>query len=130
MVTATRKEAPAVPNRIVATQYTSNAGNQFVVGMNEEVFDQETATPGERKVGGSPALTSEALDPLPRQLKPRRVKAVNPAGLVRYVTCLTQTAPLYAVGQTINLEDSDGAQTTFTVQALLAESYRRRQQQT
>lgn len=119
-----------MPNRIVAAQYTSNAGNQFVVGLNEEVFDQETAVPGERKVGGSPALTSEALDPLPRQMRPRRVVAVNPAGIVREVICLTQTAPLYAVGQTINLEDSDGAQTVFTVQKLKAEEYRRRQQQT
>lgn len=116
-------------NRIIAVQYTSDAGNQFVVGMNEEVWDQETATPDEHKVGGSLALTSEALDPLPLQMRPRQVKAVNPAGKVRYVTCLTSTAPLFAVGQTITLEDSDGASSVYTVQAKIEQRFRRRQQQ-
>lgn len=116
-------------NRIVAVQYTSGAGNQFVTGLNEEVWDQETAVPGEHKVGGSVALPSEALDPLPHQMKPRRVVATNPAGVDREVICLTSNAPLYAIGQTINLEDSDGVQTVFTVTKLKAEEYRRRKQQ-
>ena len=116
-------------NRIVAVQYTSDAGNEFVTGLNEEVWDQETATPGEHLVGGSVALPSEPLDPLPRQMNPRRVVATNPAGNTREVICLTPAAPLYAVGSQITLEDSDGAATTYTVVQLRSESYRRRKQQ-
>lgn len=118
-----------MPNRIVAVEYTSNAGNQYVTGINEEVWDQETATPGENKIGGSTALPNEALDPLPRQMKPRRVLAVNAAGKKREIICLTAAAPLYAVGATITLEDSDGAATVYTVTQLRNEEFRRRTQQ-
>jgi hypothetical protein len=116
-------------NRIVAVQYTSGAGNAFVTGMNEEVWDQETATPGEHLVGGSVALPTEALDPLPRQLKPRRAVLRNAAGVTREIICLTSNAPLLTIGTTIDLEDSDGASTEFTTVATKAESYRRRTQQ-
>ncbi len=117
-------------NSIVAVEYTSNAGNSFVTGLNEEVFDQGSGDPFERLVGGSPALPSEPLDPLPRQMKPRRVVAVNPAGVAREIICLEADAPLYTIGATITLEDSDGASTTYTVVKLKAEEYRRRTKQT
>lgn len=116
-------------NAIVAVEYTSNAGNHYVTGLNNEVFSQETATPGEHKVGGSAATAAEALDPLPLQMKPRRVVATNPAGKTREVICLTPTAPLYETGATISLEDSDGAATTYTVTKLKQEEFRRRNKQ-
>ena len=116
-------------NRIVAVEYTSDAGNNFVTGLNEEVFDQVDGG-GARIVGGSPALPNEPLDPLPLQMLPRRVKAVNPAGKIRYIICLENTAPLFSVGATITLEDSDGAATVYTVQRRKEEEFRRRSQQT
>lgn len=117
-------------NRIIAAQYTSDAGNEYVVGVNEEVFDQPNAGATGSILGGSTALPSEPLDPLPRQMKPRRVVAFNPAGKRREIICLTPTAELYAVGATVTLEDSDGASTVYTVSALKAEQSRRRRQQT
>jgi hypothetical protein len=116
-------------NTIVAVEYTSNAGNHYVTGVNDEVYSQDGATPGLSLLGGSAATPAEGLDPLPRQMKPRRVVATNPAGKDREIICLTADAELYAIGAEISLEDSDGAATTYTVTKLKAEEFRRRKKQ-
>lgn len=117
-------------NRIVAVEYTSDAGNTFVTGLNEEVFDALNGAGPATMVGGAAAPANAAYDPLPHQMKPRRVVAYNPAGRSREIICLEPTAPLYAVGASITLEDSDGAATVYTVQKVKPEEYRRRRQQT
>jgi len=109
-------------NRIVAVQYTSNAGNQFRTGLNEQIWDQG-------KSGGSTALETELLDPLPKQMKPRRAVMRSNGRRPREIVCLTADAPLYVLGATLTIEDSDGVAAEYVTTQRKDESYRKRVQQ-
>lgn len=112
-------------NQIIRRRYLSDTGVYFTVGVNSELTVQTSGDPAVAKIGDAGAGTV-ADPPFPRQGMPRRVVAFNPAGRRREIVCLTPTASLYAVGQTIDVEDSDGASTTYTVDALKPESFRKR----
>lgn len=112
-------------NQIIRRRYLSDTGVYFTVGLNSELTDQTSGDPAVAKIGDAGAGTV-ADPPFPLQGTPRHVVAYNPAGRARRIICLTPTASLYAVGQTINVEDSDGTSTTFTVDRLVNESFRKR----
>lgn len=113
-------------NQIIARRYTSDKGEFFTIGMNSEVAIQDAigGSVGDPAVGGAAADAGDY--PLPRQMKPRRVKLVNPAGKVRYLPLLEANAPLATPGTQVNLEDSDGVSTVFTSRKVLGEQYRER----
>src|SRR5688500_9225417 len=112
-------------NQIIRAEYLSDNGVAFTTGSNNEMTPQTAGDPAESVIGYTDSGTV-AMHPLPRQLKPRRAVCVNPAGKRREIICLQPDAPLYAVGATISLEDSDGVATTYTVSQLKAESARKR----
>lgn len=113
-------------NQIIRAKYVSDNGTELVVGIDSEVAAQTgTTDPAVSLIGY--AAAGAGLLPLPRQMKPRRVVAYNPAGKRREVICLTDTAPLWTGDQTvIPLEDSDGASTNYTVDQKKPESFRAR----
>jgi len=112
-------------NQIIRCEYLSDNGTSLTVGVNSELTTQTVGDPAVSKIGYTDSGTVGML-PLPAQMQPRHVVAYNPAGKARRIICLTPTAPLYAVGQTIDIEDSDGASTTYTVDRLVAEKARKR----
>ena len=112
-------------NQIIRAEYLSDSGVSFTVGVNSELTTQTIGDPAESKIGYTDSGTV-SMPPLPRQMKPRAVVAYNPAGKSRTIICLSPDAPLYAVGQTIDVEDSDGASTTYTVDRLRPETARKR----
>jgi hypothetical protein len=112
-------------NQIIRRRYVSDNGTNFTIGVNSELTTQTAGDPAVAKIGDAGAgLTSDP--PFPVQGQPRSVVAYNPAGRSRTIVCLTADASLYAVGQTIDVEDSDGASTTYTVDRLLPERLRKR----
>lgn len=114
-------------NTIQAVVYTSNAGHDYVTGLNSEVFAQQNAGATAPKVGGAAYTGAPRLDELPRNMRPRQVQVADSTGYTRYVVCLTQNAPLWTGAETtINLEDSDGANHACTVVGDLGEKQRRR----
>lgn len=111
-------------NQIIRAGYTADNGDVFVVGVNSEVAAQLDALSASLiGYSGNPAV---GLNPLPRQMRPRRAVLFNAAGNRREVILLTPTAPLATIGATINLEDSDGASSAYTVDQVKSESARRR----
>lgn len=113
-------------NQIIRAEYLGDSGNSYTVGINSEVAALLGGDPAVSPIGYTDAGTV-GMDPLPRQMKPRRVTVVNPAGIARQVICLSPTAPLWTGSQTtIQLEDSDGNATVYTVQKRHAESARKR----
>ena len=114
-------------NTIEAVVYTSNAGHNYVTGMNSEVFAQQNTGATAPLVGGAAYTGSPRLDVLPRNLRPRQVQVASSTGYTRYVVCLTQDAPLWTGAETsVTLEDSDGASHVCTVIGDLGEHQRRR----
>ena len=114
-------------NTIQAVVYTSNAGHDYVTGMNSEVFSQLNAGGTAPKVGGSAYDGTPRLDVLPRNLRPRTVQVDDGAGYTRDVVCLTTDAPLWTGAETsITIEDSDGAAHVCTVIGDRGEKQRRR----
>ena len=112
-------------NQIIRAEYTSDNGTSLTVGINSELLTQLGA--GDLvKLGYSDAGTVGML-PLPRQMKPRRVVLYNPAGKRREIICFTAAAPLFTgVETTLDIEDSDGASTTYTRDSARAEQVRKR----
>lgn len=114
-------------NTIKAVVYTSNAGHDYVTGMDSEVFAQNNAGGTAPKVGGSAYDGTPRLDVLPRNLRPRTVQVDDGAGYTRDVVCLTNTAPLWTGAETtITVEDSDGVAHVCTVIGDRGEKQRRR----
>lgn len=114
-------------NTIQAVVYTSNAGHDYVTGLNSEVYAQQNATTSNPKVGGALYTGSPRLDELPRNMRPRQVQVADSGGYTRYVVCLTQDASLWTGADTqITMEDSDGASHVCTVVGDLGEKQRRR----
>jgi len=114
-------------NTIQAVVYTSNAGHNYVTGLNSEVFAQQNAGGTAPKVGGADYTGTPRLDELPRNMRPRQVQVADAGGYTRYVVCLTQTAPLWTGAETtVDIEDSDGVSHTCTVVGDLGEKQRRR----
>lgn len=113
-------------NQIIRAKYTADNGDEFVVGIDSEVAAQTgTTDPAASLVGYAAAPIG--LNPLPRQMKPRRVVLFNPAGKRRELIVLSPTAPLWDKTQlVIPLEDSDGASTNYTVDAYKGEQVRKR----
>lgn len=114
-------------NIIKAVVYTSNAGHDYVTGLDSEVYAQQNATTSNPKVGGSLYTGSPRLDVLPRNLRPRTVEVADTTGYTRSVVCLSQDASLWTGADTqITLEDSDGAAHVCTVIGDRGEKQRRR----
>lgn len=113
-------------NQIIRAKYVADNGDEFVTGVNSEVTTKTgTTDPAESLIGY--AAAEVGLNPLPRQMKPRRVVLFNPAGKRRELICLTATAPLYLGTQlVIPLEDSDGAETNYTRDGIKPETARKR----
>lgn len=111
-------------NQIIRAGYTSDNGNLYVTGLDSEVAAQLDGLAASKVgyAGNPPAGT----DPLPRQMRPRRAVMFNPAGRRREVIILSPAAPLATIGETLNLEDSDGAATVYTVDQVKSETSRRR----
>lgn len=114
-------------NDIQAVVYTDDDGNAFITGMDAEIFAQQgvALTP---KVGGRDAVIGDALlPPMPRNLRPRRVRLVSAGLRPRYVTCLTQAADLWTGVETaLTIEDSDGVGAVYTRWGTLGEKKRKR----
>lgn len=113
-------------NTIKAYIYTDNQGVQHVYGVNQEIFTQQgvALTP---KIGGAVYTGAPKLASFPRNWRTRKARLVNPAGKVRYITCLTPNADLFTgVETTLNIEDSDGTSTVYTVNGTLGEASRTR----
>lgn len=111
-------------NIITPWHYTANDGTVYVTGINGEVASQLGAA-SLPKIGGTVATASSTALPLPSSVKPRRAYLKNALGVGRYVTIMTQTAELNTPGTTLNLEDSDGVETVFTVRKVHAEDFGR-----
>lgn len=113
-------------NQIIRAEYLADSGNSYTVGINSEVAALLDGAGPDTLIGYTDSGTV-GMDPLPRQMKPRRVTVVNPAGVAREVICLSPTAPLWTGTATqITLEDSDGVATVYTVQRRHAEYARKR----
>jgi len=114
-----------VANVILAYVYVSDNGIRYRYGANQEVASQLDGG-GASKIGAELWDGTEAIDGLPGNMRPRRVRVYNSANKkTRYVPCFTPTCALYATpGTTISLEDSDGAALTFARQKPLAEEQR------
>lgn len=114
-------------NTIQAVVYTDDKGNDWVVGMDSEVFAQQNTAATGPKVGGADYTGTPELRGLPSSVRPRRAALKNSAtGKWRYVTLLEATAAL-ATGAdtTLSIEDSDGAAATYTVQRIDGERWGR-----
>lgn len=99
---------------IIPVKYTDDYGNDFQMGVDAALYNQE-ATMDVSKLGGPiPATGVDALQALPSSVIPRRVYMKNPAGKGRYVPVLTPTGYLTTAGGTLSIEDSNNAATTFT----------------
>jgi hypothetical protein len=113
-------------NQIVGWVYTADDGRDYITGINSEVGAQlNGATPAVALIGGRAATSADPYPPLPSSVKPRRVYLKNAAKKGRTVTVMTPTADLATIGAAIDLEDSDGASTTFTVRKLHSETFGR-----
>lgn len=110
-------------NTIVPWVYTADNGRDYVTGINSEVSAQlNVATP---KIGGATAVGATTDGPLPSSVKPRRAYLKNAAGKGRYVTVMEPGAYIATVGNTLDIEDSDGASSTYTVRKVLGEDFGR-----
>lgn len=112
-------------NTILTYVYVSENGIRYRFGQDSEVAGQLDGG-GASKTGAVLWDGVEAIDGLPGNMRPRRVRVYNAAnGITRYIPCFTKTCSLYATpGTTITLEDSDGAALTFARQKPLAEEQR------
>lgn len=113
-------------NQIIRAKYVADNGDEFVVGIDSEVAaDTGTTDPAASLVGYAAAPIG--LNPLPRQMKPRRGVFFNAAGKRREVIILSPTAPLWTGDQAVlTLEDSDGASSEYTLDAKKGEQVRKR----
>lgn len=113
-------------NTIVPWVYTADNGRDYVIGVNSEITTQlHGGDPDGPKIGGATAVGATTDGPLPSSVKPRRVYLKNPAGNGRYLTVMEPDAWLLTTGRTINIEDSDGASTTYTVRRVHGENFGR-----
>ena len=112
-------------NVILPWVYVDDVGTSYITGIETEVAAQLDGAGPDLMIGSRLATSADPFQPLPSSVKPRRVYAKNPAGVGRTVTCMSPTAALYVKGATINIEDSDGASTVFTVRELLPERFGR-----
>lgn len=112
-------------NVILPWVYTSDRGLSYVTGVETEVAAQLDGAGPALKIGGRQATVADGFPPLPGSVKPRRAYLKNAAGKGRYITVMEPTAALASVGETLNIEDSDGASTAFTVRHILAERFGR-----
>lgn len=100
---------------IIPVLYTDDYGNDFQMGMDATVYNQATVA-GTSDLGGPIPPTGVAgLQALPSSVIPRRIFMKNAAGKGRYVPVLTPDARAATTpGQTLSLEDSNNAATTYT----------------
>jgi hypothetical protein len=111
---------------IRARVYTTDRGNDYILG-SAQYMDAQNNLGGNPLVGGAAAAEGNALDPLPRGIKPRIVYLHNSAGVKRSVVCFTPDAPLFTGTSTaINLQDGAGVSSAFTVHGSRGESRRGR----
>lgn len=98
-----------------AVVYTTDTGEQFQTAIDAAVFAQTTGDPAVPIVGGEDYDGSPELDPLPRQIVPRKAYVVNGTNR-RAVVCLTADAPLYATGgvTSVNLQVLGASAVTYT----------------
>lgn len=114
-------------NQIIRCEYVSDNGTSYTVGVDSEVAAHLGGAGGAVSTIGYTDAGTVAMDPLPRQMKPRRAVVFNPAGKRREVICLSASADLFTGLQTtITLEDSDGAATVYTRDSVRAEVARKR----
>ncbi len=107
---------------IKSVVYTTDSGKQYNVGIDAAVFAQVGASTA-RKVGGADYTGTPALDPMPRNLRPRTVTVSN-GSKKRRVLCLTPTAELFTGTETaINLTDGAGATGTYVRYRATGERY-------
>src|SRR5262245_19064359 len=112
---------------IRAWRYTADNNTVYQYGLAAYIGAQENP-PGTAIVGGTAQQQGQRLHPIPRSLKPRNVRLVNPTGTKsRTVVCMTSTAPLF-VGtiSTLTLHDGDGTSATYTVYSATGERTRAR----
>lgn len=112
-------------NVIQAVVYTDDHGRDYITGLNSEIFSQAGVSTNP-KVGGTAAVAGSGNPPLPASVKPRHVGLKNAAGKWRYVVCLENTSDLFlGVETTLDIEDSDGAPSTYTRQKAFGENFGR-----
>lgn len=79
---------------IRAAVYTTDDGDDYIIGIDDHVFGQQTGDPGVPIVGGSLYTADPALDSDKTVKRPRGVYVTN-GTRTKFVVCLTKTAPLY-----------------------------------
>jgi hypothetical protein len=114
-------------NTIAAWVYTDRLNRNYITGVNSEVAAQDDGgSPAVPLIGGRAATSADSYPPLPSSVKPRRVHLKNTAKKSRYLTVMSADAPLASsTPPTIDIEDSDGAASTYTVRKLLPEDFGR-----
>jgi hypothetical protein len=114
-------------NTIAAWVYTDRLGRNYITGVNSEVSAQDDGgSPAVALIGGRAATSADNFPPLPSSVKPRRVHLKNTAKKSRYLTVMSDDAPLASSAPpTIDIEDSDGTPSTYTVRKLLPEDFGR-----
>lgn len=112
---------------IRAWRYTADNGEVYQYGVAAYIAAQENP-PGTPIIGGGPQLAGQRLHPLPKGMKPRSVRLVNPGGTKsRTVVCLTTTSPLFNGSvSTLTLHDGDGTSATYTAYSTTGERTRAR----
>lgn len=107
-------------NQIFAVVYTDDKGNEYITGMDSEIFAQQGAGgAGTHAVGGRlyDRVADAAVPALPGSVKTRKAAMRHPtSGKLRYITVLDPTASLWAgTTTTLTIEDSDGVGATYNV---------------